>query len=172
MKMHLKMLSAKWRPFCLGLNVLMLNNMRLNSVQQIPSNNKLTSLLSAEVHLYNFLWTHLSSMSSSHFRCRSPWSQDSGNADRPSLQPNNAPATAPLVSASPACKEEGRGQGKVWGSYRRLWWKPSRVLVMDPPMSTIAVTPFIAWISNHKPSKVWDEITYPFLNFNGCTVEV
>ena len=21
-------------------------------------------------------------------------------------------------------------------------------------------------------SKVWDEITYPFLNFNGCTVEV
>ena len=29
-----------------------------------------------------------------------------------------------------------------------------------------------AWISNHTPSKVWDEITYPFLNFNGCTVEV
>ena len=22
------------------------------------------------------------------------------------------------------------------------------------------------------PSKVWDEITYPFLNFNGCTIEV
>ena len=29
-----------------------------------------------------------------------------------------------------------------------------------------------AWISNYMPSKVWDEITYPFLNFNGCTVEV
>ena len=29
-----------------------------------------------------------------------------------------------------------------------------------------------AWISNHTPSKVWDGITYPFLNFNGCTVEV
>ena len=29
-----------------------------------------------------------------------------------------------------------------------------------------------AWISNHMPSKVWDEITYPFLNFNGATVEV
>ena len=29
-----------------------------------------------------------------------------------------------------------------------------------------------AWISNHLPRKVWDEITYPFLNFNGCTVEV
>ena len=29
-----------------------------------------------------------------------------------------------------------------------------------------------AWISNHMSSKVWDEITYSFLNFNGCTVEV
>ena len=29
-----------------------------------------------------------------------------------------------------------------------------------------------AWTSNHKPSKVWDEIIHPFLNFNGCTVEV
>ena len=29
-----------------------------------------------------------------------------------------------------------------------------------------------AWIRNHMPSKVWDEITYPFPNFNGCTVEV
>ena len=29
-----------------------------------------------------------------------------------------------------------------------------------------------AWISNYIHYKVWDEITYPFLNFNGCTVEV
>ena len=29
-----------------------------------------------------------------------------------------------------------------------------------------------AWIINHMPSKVWDEINYPFLNFNGATVEV
>ena len=29
-----------------------------------------------------------------------------------------------------------------------------------------------AWISNHKPSKKWDEITYPFLNFNGPTSEI
>ena len=28
------------------------------------------------------------------------------------------------------------------------------------------------WISNHVLSKVWGEITYPLLNFNGCTVEV
>ena len=28
------------------------------------------------------------------------------------------------------------------------------------------------WISNYMLAKLWDEITYPFLNFNGCTVEV
>ena len=30
----------------------------------------------------------------------------------------------------------------------------------------------LTWISNHIHFKLWDEITYPFLNFNGCTVEV
>ena len=29
-----------------------------------------------------------------------------------------------------------------------------------------------ARISNHMPSKVWDKITYPLPNFNGCTIEV
>ena len=29
-----------------------------------------------------------------------------------------------------------------------------------------------AWISNHMPSEVWDEITYPFSNVNGATVEI
>ena len=29
-----------------------------------------------------------------------------------------------------------------------------------------------AWISNYIHYEVWDEITYPFLNFNGATVEV
>ena len=28
------------------------------------------------------------------------------------------------------------------------------------------------WISNHMPSKMWDEITYPFPNFNGINVAV
>ena len=31
---------------------------------------------------------------------------------------------------------------------------------------------YTAWISNHMPSKVWDEITYPFPNFNIATTEV
>ena len=30
----------------------------------------------------------------------------------------------------------------------------------------------LTWMSNHMLSKVWGEITYPFPNFNGCTVEV
>ena len=29
-----------------------------------------------------------------------------------------------------------------------------------------------AWISNHTPSRVWDEINYPFPNFNSCTFVV
>ena len=29
-----------------------------------------------------------------------------------------------------------------------------------------------AWINNQMLSKVWGAITDPFLNFNGCTVEV
>ena len=35
----------------------------------------------------------------------------------------------------------------------------------------VAVT-ICAWISNHMPSEVWDEITYPLPNFNGCTFGV
>ena len=29
-----------------------------------------------------------------------------------------------------------------------------------------------AWISNYSHYNVWDEIIYPFPNFNGCTVDV
>ena len=29
-----------------------------------------------------------------------------------------------------------------------------------------------AWISNYVHFKMWDEITYPFLNFNGTTIKV
>ena len=29
----------------------------------------------------------------------------------------------------------------------------------------------LTWINNHIPSGVWNEITYPCINFNGCTVE-
>ena len=51
-------------------------------------------------------------------------------------------------------------------------------LVVDPSSTTSGpfylhgLTLILAWISNHMASKMWDEITYPFLNFNGATVEV
>ena len=41
-----------------------------------------------------------------------------------------------------------------------------------PLLLTWFLTLIPAWISNHIHYKEWDEITYPFLNFNGVTVEV
>ena len=40
------------------------------------------------------------------------------------------------------------------------------------PFNLDGLTVNPAWISNHISSQVWDVITYPFLNFNGVTVEV
>ena len=36
----------------------------------------------------------------------------------------------------------------------------------------ITLTLIPEWVSYHIPSQVWDEITYPFQNFNGSTVKV
>ena len=47
-----------------------------------------------------------------------------------------------------------------------------RVTHISSPFYQHGLTLILASISNHMPSKVWDEITYPFINFNGCTVEV
>ena len=44
--------------------------------------------------------------------------------------------------------------------------------ISSGPFYKHGLTLIPAWISNHMPRKVWDEITYPFLNFNGCTVGV
>ena len=38
------------------------------------------------------------------------------------------------------------------------------------PFYQHGLTSIPEWISNHMPNKVWDEITYPFPNFNGGTV--
>ena len=40
------------------------------------------------------------------------------------------------------------------------------------PFTNMVLTLIPAWISNHMSCNVWEEITYPFLTFNGCTVEV
>ena len=38
-------------------------------------------------------------------------------------------------------------------------------------VSAVCLSLFL-WISIHMSSKVYDEITYQFLNFNGCTIDV
>ena len=54
-------------------------------------------------------------------------------------------------------------ENKSWNwSWFYLWKCPCFV-------SSLLAT---SWTSNYMPSNVWDEITYPFLNFNGATVEV
>ena len=40
------------------------------------------------------------------------------------------------------------------------------------PFYSHGLTLIPVWISNYIHYKVWDEITYPFLNLNGATVEV
>ena len=40
------------------------------------------------------------------------------------------------------------------------------------PFTNMVITNIPAWMSNHMSSKGWYEITYPYPNFNGCTVEV
>ena len=55
------------------------------------------------------------------------------------------------------------------------WISQSLISVRRCPQGPLylhGLTLIPAWISNHIPSKVWDEIPYPFLNFNGYTVEV
>ena len=42
----------------------------------------------------------------------------------------------------------------------------------SPPFYQHELTWIPAWISNYIHYKVWDEITYPFSNVNGCTIEV
>ena len=52
-----------------------------------------------------------------------------------------------------------------------IWTGASKKITFMGPLLLIWVN-FNAWISNHMPSNVWDDISYPFPNFNGYTVEV
>ena len=52
---------------------------------------------------------------------------------------------------------------------------PSSSRLLENPMGPFyqqELIIFLAWIRNHMPGKVWNEVTYPFANFNGTTVEV
>ena len=46
------------------------------------------------------------------------------------------------------------------------------LLTIMGPFYKHGLTLIPAWISNYINYKARDEITYPFLNFYGCTVEV
>ena len=63
--------------------------------------------------------------------------------------------------------------GPLWGEFPRTDGFTHTGHVMQKAIPLAPFTTLIpAWISDHMPSKVCDEITYPFLNFNGCTIEV
>ena len=57
-----------------------------------------------------------------------------------------------------------------WNSPMRL--NPTENIKRDLGPLLLTWFNFPAWISNHTSCKLWDEITYPFLNFNSATVEV
>ena len=62
--------------------------------------------------------------------------------------------------------------GRNWQSPRRYTWQRLQIEDNSSRFYWHGLTLIPAWISNHTPSKVRDEITYPFLNFDDCTVEV
>ena len=55
--------------------------------------------------------------------------------------------------------------------YLLLYWSMMRQNIWAP-FYYHGLTLIPAWISNYIHYNVWDEITYPILNFNGATVEV
>ena len=60
---------------------------------------------------------------------------------------------------------------------RYSWWHVTMQIYLQQymicgPFYQHGLTLIPAWISNYIHYKVWDEITYPFLNFNGATIEV
>ena len=62
---------------------------------------------------------------------------------------------------------------KTW--LDNLWWIMEMLFLgesMWGPCFKHGLTLNPAWISNYNGSKVWDEISYPFPNFNGAAVEV
>ena len=55
---------------------------------------------------------------------------------------------------------------------RRHLYIESRPLVTWGLFYKHGLTLISTWKGNRLPSKVWDNITHPYPNFNGCTVEV
>ena len=66
----------------------------------------------------------------------------------------------------------GCGSLDILRDYVYLYY--SEFYLNDPHLSSIGLNSLNngTWISDYNDYKVWDKITYPFLNFNGTTVEV
>ena len=74
----------------------------------------------------------------------------------------------------------------VWWEAIKLFWifeslNISASVFIENPVVSISIwgsfywhgwTLIPVWISNHLPSKVWDNITHPLPNFNSCTMDV
>ena len=57
-------------------------------------------------------------------------------------------------------------------SKTEFWWCEGHLQVTLGVVNGLPSGASVAWISNYIHYKVWDEIIYPFLNFNGATVDV
>ena len=49
-----------------------------------------------------------------------------------------------------------------------LLWRQGSILPVDPLLTFSKLNP--PWVRDHMPGQVCNEISYPFPNFNGCTV--
>ena len=64
-------------------------------------------------------------------------------------------------------------EGVVQGGVRLVHFGASfQSFKPGTPFTNMLKSLIPTWISNHLTVAVWDEITYPFPNFNGCTIEV
>ena len=50
--------------------------------------------------------------------------------------------------------------------------EPIIKILLQEPLYKHGLTLIPAWIIKYSHYKVWDEINYPFPNFNGCIVDV
>ena len=60
----------------------------------------------------------------------------------------------------------------IYNRWRPFFVQGCFLLFTWGPFCYHGLTLIPAWMTNYTHYKVWDEITYPFPNFNGCTVEV
>ena len=63
--------------------------------------------------------------------------------------------------------------GKCYCKYPCIWKILCVCFILSwGPFHQHELTSISAWISHYMPNKVCDEVTYPFPNFNGCSIEV